>query len=200
MLQFVALRVLRIVTVTFCVVVALLIYTIDAYFYEIGLFQQISLAVSASAFLHLILAVGFNYLWRCLWRRCPTLNDRVFPDWNGTWDVKINWQWEGNEGTVPAKAKIKQSLLKVSISLQSERSYSETLAVVPKKHPESARPQLHYLYEANPSAGYQDDNPAHIGAAILKPDIDQKDTLRGNYFTDRATSGHFVMTRKSATD
>lgn len=59
------------------------------------------------------------------------------------------------------------------------------------------RPHLHYLYEANPLTGYKDDNPAHIGAAILKPDLSSRDVFRGNYFTDSATSGHFVMTRRS---
>ncbi len=137
----------------------------------------------------------FNYGWRRLWRWFPALNDYLFPDWNGTWDVEIHWQWEEKDGTVSAKAEVKQSLLKLSINLQSERSYSETLSVVPKKHPESSRPHLHYLYEAKPTQGYQDDNPQHTGAAILRPDLDNNDVLRGNYFTDRSTSGHYVMTR-----
>ena len=183
----------------FCVAVVVLIDVAQTHLRELGLYQQLSLVIPASAVLNVILVLAFNHLWRGLWRCIPALNDYLFPDWNGTWEVAIHWQWEGQSGTVQAEAEIKQSLLKVSISLQSQRSYSETLSVVPKKHPESARPHLHYLYEAKPTAGYQDDNPAHTGAAILKPDLNNNDILRGNYFTDRATFGHYVMTRQGAT-
>lgn len=199
MLQLVARRAFGIVAVAFCVVVVISIDVVDTHFHELGLYRQLSLVLSASAVLNVILGVVFSYFWRWLWRRIPALNDLLFPDWNGTWDVEIHWQWEEQSGTVQAEAEIKQSLLKLSISLQSERSDSETLSVVPKKHPESARPLLHYLYEAKPTAGYQHDNPAHTGAAVLKPDLNSKDILRGNYFTDRATFGHYVMTRRDAT-
>ena len=194
MLGLVGRRAFGAVAVVFCLAVVLGIYVVNAHFHELGIVRQISLVLSASTVLNILLAVLFNYGWRHLWRWFPALNDHLFPDWNGTWDVEIHWQWEGRAGTVSAQAEVKQSLLKLSINLQSERSDSETLSV-PKKHPESARPHLHYLYEARPTQGYQDDNPAHMGAAIFKPDLNNNDVLRGNYFTDRSSSGHYVMTR-----
>ena len=147
----------------------------------------------------------FGAVWRGLWRCIPALNDYLFPDWNGNWDVEVYWHREAKrgtaeaEGTVEADAEIKQSLVKVSITLQSKQSLSETRYVVPKKHSESDRPELHYVYRAEPTARHQHDNPAHYGAAILKPDLGNNDILRGNYFTDRATSGEIVMTRRNAT-
>lgn len=195
MLQLVGLRAFGTVAVFFGFAVVVGIYLVNARLEELGIVRQISLVLSASTALNVLLAVAFNHGWRRLWRWFPALNDHLFPDWNGTWDVEIHWQWEGKDGTVSAKAEVKQSLLKLSINLQSERSYSETLSVVPKKHPESSRPYLHYLYEAKPTQGYQNDNPEHTGAAILRPDLDNNDVLRGNYFTDRSTSGHYVMTR-----
>lgn len=199
MLQLVVLPVFGIVAVAFCATVVLGIYIVHSCFEEIGLLQQLSLILSASAVLNVILGWAFNRSWTELWRKIPALNDLLFPDWNGTWDVQIHWQRGEMAGTVQAEAQIKQSLLKLSITLQSKQAESETLSVVPKKHPESGRPHLHYLYEAKPRAGCQNDNPAHIGAAILKPDLDNRDILRGNYFTDRATSGHYIMTRRGAT-
>lgn len=196
MLQLVGRRAFGAVAVAFCLAVVLFIYVVDTYFRDIGLARQLSFVLSASTILNVVLALAFNYGWRWLWRWIPALNDLLFPDWNGTWDVEIHWQWEGKQGTVAAEAEIKQSLLKLSIGLQSERSDSETLSVVPRKHSESARPHLHYLYDAKPTAGYQDDNPAHTGAAILKPDLASNDILRGNYFTDRASSGYYIMTRR----
>lgn len=198
MLQLVGLRAFGTVAVLFGLAVVVGIHLVNAHLQELGIVRQISLVLSASTLLNLLVAVAFNYGWRRLWRRFPALNDHLFPDWNGTWDVEIHWQWEEKEGTVCGKAEVKQTLLKVSVNLQSERSYSETLSVVPKKHPESARPYLHYLYEAKPTQGYQNDNPAHMGAAILGPDLNNNDVLRGNYFTDRSTSGHYVMTRASS--
>lgn len=186
------------VAVVFCITVVLCIYGVGAWFSDLGLGGQIRLILAASAVFDLLLVVVFTYGWRLLWRCIPALNNLLFPDWNGTWDVEINWQWNEKTGTVCAKAKVKQSLLKLSISLQSERTYSETRAVVPKKHTDSGRPELHYLYDARPTGGYQDDNPAHSGAATLMPDLDNNDVLRGNYFTDRSSKGHYVMTRTSS--
>ena len=206
MLQLVALRAFATVAILFCLAVVVLIEVIQAYFVELGLYQQIGLILTAATVLNIVLVAVFNYVWRFIWRCIPALNNHLFPDWNGTWDVKIHWQRVGRngtveaEGTVQAEAEIKQNLLKVSITLQSEKSRSETLSVVPKKHPESSRPELHYLYRAEPTAGYQHDNPAHDGAAILKPDLDSNDFLKGNYFTSRATLGHYEMTRPRATD
>ena len=197
MLQLVAMRAIVVVAVVYAAALVLFIFVVDTYFHELDLIARLGFAFSASTILNVLLAFVFKYAWRSLWRCMPALNDLLFPDWNGTWDVEIHWQWGPKNGTVKAEAEIRQSLLKLSINLQSDRSDSETLSVVPKKHPESARPHLHYLYEATPTAGYEDDNPSHIGAAILRPDLSNNNVLRGNYFTDRATAGHYVMTRRS---
>ena len=193
MLQLVGVRAFVAVAVVFGLAVVVGIYMVDAQCQELGIGRQISLVLTGATAFNVILGMAFRYGWRCLWRRFPSLNDRLFPDWNGTWDVEIHSQWK--EEPVYAKAEIKQDLLKVSISLQAERSDSDTLSVVPKKHPESSRPHLHYLYEARPTQGYQDDDLPHMGAAILRPDLNNNDVLRGSYFTNRPTSGHYVMTR-----
>ena len=197
MLQLVIIRGMIVVAVAFTATLIIFNFVVDTYFRDLDLFDQLKIVFSASTALNVLLVLLFKCAWRPLWRWMPVLNDLLFPDLNGIWDVEIHWQWEGKNGTVNARAEIKQSLLRLSIHLQSERSDSETLSVVPKKHPESARPHLHYLYEAHPTAGYEDDNPSHFGAAILKPDLADRNVLRGNYFTDRATSGHYVMTRPS---
>ena len=114
---------------------------------------------------------------------------------NGVWEVKINWQWQNKTGTVDAEAHVTQTMFKLSIDMQSARTRSHTASVVMNKPSFSSAPTLYYLYDAEPTAGYEDDNPAHHGAAILRFDIGNENKLQGNYFTDRSSRGHFVMRR-----
>ena len=150
---------------------------------------------SASAVLDVALALVFNKWWRLLWRTFPSLNRVVYPDLDGNWDVTIHWQWGEQMGVVKANAEIKQTLLHMSISLHSDLSDSVTLSVVPKRDPESGRPSLHYLYRNETIQGAGPDIPPHNGAAILQLDLNDNNVLKGNYFTDRATKGHYVMRR-----
>lgn len=82
------------VAVVFCITVVLCIYGVGAWFSDLGLGGQIRLILAASAVFDLLLVVVFTYGWRLLWRCIPALNNLLFPDWNGTWDVEINWQWK----------------------------------------------------------------------------------------------------------
>lgn len=194
-LQIALKRVLGFVAVGFAVVAAILGLLMHKFMPEMSIWGQLRLIVAVSTTLHVLLALP--QVWRRVWRLVPILNEILFPDLNGTWDVAIHWQRADAEDTVPATAVFKQSLFKLSIELTSDRTHSETLCVVPKKDPESDRPRLLYLYRATPIAGFQENNPPHQGAATLIIEPGDRDKLQGNYFTDRASKGHFVMTRQT---
>ncbi|WP_244516230.1 hypothetical protein [Halomonas daqiaonensis] len=152
-------------------------------------------ALKGVAILNLVLlgiAIGG---WRAVWQWIPKLNDWVFPDLNGKWTVDIYWNWGNKSGEKIATAFIKQSLLKLSIELSSDESESETLMVTPHKDAQSSRPGLYYIYRNVSTAGAVKKQDPHIGAAILKVSQESNDVLRGNYFTDRSTNGHYTMRR-----
>lgn len=134
--------------------------------------------------------------WRRLWLSFPALNRWVYPDLNGKWKVSIYWKRGNENGTKMASAHIKQDFFRFSMQLVSDESESETLMVKPQKDPESARPILYYIYRNESAQGVQFPQPPHKGAAILKLDINDYNLLKGNYFTDRATSGHFELQRE----
>ena len=195
MLQLAGRRAFYLVAVAFGLGVVFSIWLVGRRGEALGLAEQLSLVFTASTVLNVVLALAVSWGWRRLWWCFPRLNEFFFPDLEGTWEVDIHWQWDDRQGDVRAQAEIRQTLLRLSISLESPRSVSRTLSVVPKRDPESGLPELHYLYSAEPTQGYEDDNPPHKGAAILRLGLQGRDVLKVNYFTDRASRGHFEMRR-----
>ena len=65
--------------------------------------------------------------------------------------------------------------------------------VTPRQDPESQRPILFYIYRNEARQGIASPLPPHKGAAILKVNPSDPNRLEGNYFTDRATKGHYVF-------
>ena len=104
----------------------------------------------------------------------------------------------GKTGHTEATAHITQhSAAEYGRSISKVRSPNTSLFV--QKDPESGRPVLHYLYNNEPKQGIAGDHQRHVGAATLKVGINNDDELTGNYFTDRATKGHYTMLRSAAT-
>jgi hypothetical protein len=119
----------------------------------------------------------------------------VFPDLNGEWTMTIHWQGTEKYGIVPARAHIKQDLLRISMEVFSHDSDSETLTVQPKRDPESGRPILYYVYRVIPKNVGNNGGGSYEGAAILKLANSGSDQWSGNYFTSRQTLGHFELSR-----
>ena len=135
--------------------------------------------------------------WRKLWCWIPYLNRWFFPDLNGQWKAKIDWVRDGKFGHADAQVFIKQSFFKIAIEVISPNSDSETLAVIAKRDTESGRPMLHYIYMVTPKQISPAASSAYHGAALLKVDLAKNNLLSGNYFTNRASSGHFLFERFS---
>lgn len=160
-------------------------------------FSTFGVAVKGAAALNLALFVVAAFAWKWIWKRIPKLNDWIFPDLNGYWDVEINWHWGEKSGNKPAVAHIKQSLLDFSIELESDESESETLVVVPYKHSKSARPGLYYIYRSDGKVDAAKKQDPHTGAALLKLSMESNDYMHGNYFTNRSTNGQYTLRRRT---
>lgn len=133
------------------------------------------------------------FSWRFIWKKIPKLNDWLFPDINGTWNVEIHWNWKQNNGKIKSGLKkgeviIKQNFLTLSMELSTDESESETLVIQPKKNPTSGNISFYYIYRNTPKGNKLKLKP-HIGTAILKVNAKNNAILEGNYFTDRDTKG-----------
>lgn len=162
-----------------------------------SLFGNISVALKGAFAINLFLAFIVFYGWRKLWAMFPTLNTLIFPDLNGRWIMTINWHWADKSGVVEANAFIKQSFTKISMEVESPGSDSETLLAIPKKDPESGRPILYYIYRTAPKKINGNRSTPYEGAAILKLDHVNSDCLKGNYFTNNSSHGHYELNKKA---
>jgi len=176
--------------------VTLLIFVMFFCGVEVTLQQALRTVVGGAVLLEIVLFVLSSFLWRKIWNRFPILNDWVFPDLNGVWDMDITYLWDGTEGSTKAIANIKQSLFSVSMEVHSESSDSETLVVKTIKDVNSARPVLYYFYRIVPKGSKDSTGSGYEGASILKLYGHEGNVLRGNYFTSRKSQGHFSLTRK----
>ena len=155
------------------------------------------MALRGGAVLNVALLFVLHFGWRGIWRWVPKLNDWVFPDLNGEWDVRIHWIWKGTSGIATGHAVVKQTLLTFSMELKTARSESETLLAKPKKNAESGRPLIYYIYRNTPKLTTATSEPPHEGAAVLRVGLDSHGLLSGNYFTDRETKGHLELTKRA---
>jgi len=156
------------------------------------LIEQIIFSAKGAAGLNLLLFLFFTFGWRKLWEKLPILNKLIFPDLNGTWDMTINWEWDGNSGEANATAIIKQNFLSISMEVESDQSDSESLLAKAKKDPESGRPILYYIYRNTPKDAKK---PPYLGTAVLKLGLINPEALEGNYYTDRNSFGRYHLNK-----
>ena len=161
-------------------------------------YSSIKAALAGSGALGLLLYFFFAYAWRGVWRLVTQLNSTVFPNLNGKWDMRIEWNRGEESGVAEATATIRQDLLKISMEVHSKHSDSETLLAQPKKDAESGKPILYYVYRVIPKQIAGKDDPPYDGAAVLKLSPTDQVGLQGNYFTNAKTRGHFRLTRSAA--
>ncbi|ARB31267.1 hypothetical protein HX787_28335 [Pseudomonas tolaasii] len=176
--------------------VTLLVFILFLCGVEVTLQQALRVVGGGAVVLEVSLFVLGSFLWRKLWGLFPVLNDWVFPDLNGMWDMDIAYVWDGTEGSAKAVATIKQSLFSVSMEVHSESSDSETLAVKTIKDINSARPVLYYFYRVVPKVSKGVVGSGYEGASILKLYGHEGDILRGNYFTSNNSQGRFSLAKR----
>lgn len=185
----------KIITVLASIYAALMVLVFT--FSQIEDIQEKTLmAFRYAALFELVLLAIFMFGWRFIWKFFPKLNDILFPDINGTWNVEIHWSWNNKTGIKKGKLYIKQDFIKINMELITDESESETLTVQPKKNPESGRLHLFYIYRNIPKNSEHKIQP-HIGTAILKSDPEKSSLLEGNYFTDRNTKGVFKLLNRA---
>ncbi|WP_455809756.1 Cap15 family cyclic dinucleotide receptor domain-containing protein [Pseudomonas koreensis] len=162
---------------------------------ELSASDALKVVLGGAGALEVSLLVLAHFFWRKLWAKIPKLNEILFPDLNGDWNMNITWNSNGENGTVAAIATIKQSLISVSMEVRSKGSDSETIVVKTSKDSISGRPLIYYFYRVIPKNIDTDASLPYEGASTLKLFTEEGGILRGNYFTSRNTKGHFELTR-----
>ena len=162
--------------------------------------DKVLVAIRYGALFEILLVGFFLFAWKAIWKTFPKLNDLLFPDINGQWDVEIHYKRKGVNNIKKAKGYIKQSFIQLSMEVITNESESETLTVQPQKDAISGRLHLFYIYrntpnEANESEKYK--RVPSIGTAILKSDPSKNFLFEGNYFTDINTKGTFRVLKKA---
>ncbi|WP_324029153.1 hypothetical protein GC087_19945 [Pantoea sp. JZ2] len=190
------LRVIGVLAVAYCVCVIGIYEILIKYKFEHDQ-ELLSMALSGGALLNIIVLVFVYWGWRKIWSILPCLNSWLFPDLNGEWDMTIHYRNGVKNGEVKAKAIIKQNWLSMSMEVLSQDSDSQTLAMVPKKDPESGRAQLFYFYRVTPNKISIGTREAYEGSANLKFFEAGEFQLSGNYYTSAATDGYFKLEKPS---
>lgn len=187
-------KVISFIAVAYAVICCLILLAM--YDENMDFSSAVSIATGGSLLLNALLLSLFYFGWRWLWKALPVLNDLLFPDLNGTWDMVVHWEWGDKKGTSRAYATIKQTFLKIGMDVEAEGSDSQTLVAKPKKDEETGRAVLYYVFLTTPKhkANFDEEAP-YRGTAILKLSLKGKRILNGNYFTSRKTVGHYEMTR-----
>lgn len=190
-------KVISLIAVVYAIICCLILWILwVAFDKNITFSSAISIATGGSLLLNALLLSLFYFGWRRIWKALPILNELLFPDLNGTWDMVIHWEWGNKKGTSRANATIKQSFLKIGMDVEAEGSDSQTLVAKPKKDEETGRAVLYYVFLTTPKhkANFDEEAP-YRGTAILKLSLKGKRMLNGNYFTSRKSVGHYELTR-----
>ena len=187
-------KIIGILSALYAVLLSLVFFFTDSS----DVIENIITTVKYATAYEILILFTLMFWWRGIWKIFPSLNNLIFPDINGIWNVEIHWQWGDKAGVKEGKVHIKQDFLNLSMEFLTDESESETLIVKPKKDPTSGRFQIYYVYRNFPKHHDGNSSAPHTGAAILKFDPVNTSILEGNYFTDRNTKGMFKLTKKNS--
>ncbi len=166
---------------------------------------QVPRAINMVVLVVVVLAgLVVRLLWRSLWRLVPALNRWVFPDLNGTWRGELQSTWvdpDTGTGRGPVQATVTVTLgwFDVSVRMQTKKMQSFSNRVFLERQRGTNIFRLWYGYRHEPVSASRPGNPPHDGMAYLEYDVAEPDRLRGQYYTNRHTSGDFKLERATTT-
>ena len=144
-----------------------------------------------------LLGLAFEFL---LWRQ-PWLHWFVKrPDLRGTWRVELQSDWtEEDILTIDCYMGVSQTLSSLHMHLMTSESESWFIAERILRSPSGTGYQLAGVYTNKPQMHLRGDrSEMHQGALILRTHGPENhpDTLTGEYWTDRKTTGHITCTER----
>ncbi len=140
--------------------------------------------------------VVFNFIFtKWLWR-LPFLQGWLvpFPDLEGTWKGNLQTTWKDPKThsvpqSIPLILVIKQSFDSVSCVMFTNESTSYSTVASFTEDDDSGIKKLNYNYSNRPKVIIRDKSIIHDGAAILTIISKPRKMLKGEYWTNRKTTG-----------
>lgn len=103
--------------------------------------------------------------------------------------AKIEYVYEGKKQVKKAKVSIYQDLFSVRVVMQSNESFSKS--IIANVYKEQEVWYLTYTYINEPSQKNRDKSKIHYGTCKLN--LDNLENIKGEYFTDRLSSGDISL-------
>jgi hypothetical protein len=156
-----------------------------------------------------ILAIGARSMEKLLWRQ-PWLHGWFVhrPDLRGTWKVQLQSDWVNPEtgtpvGPITCYMGVEQTLSNLQMHLMTPESESWFVAHSIRPSPSETGFQIVGVYTNKPHVYLRSASSAmHIGAVIIDTHGGSSlrpETLTGEYWTDRKTTGRMTFTNRSET-
>ena len=125
-----------------------------------------------------------------------------FPNLQGTWQGTLQSTWvHPDTGRTPPPIPfilvIKQTFSSISCVLYTEESSSYSSAALLSEEDDSGIKRLSYVYTNTPELTARGRSPIHDGAAILRIITNPERQLRGEYWTNRKTTGEMELTYRT---
>lgn len=158
--------------------------------------KRLPQVVTVYAFLYLIFT---KWAWRWRFFRGWLV---PLPDLQGTWkgEIRSTWQDPQRGSTpplIPATLVVRQSFDAIRCALYTEESESQSNAALLTKEAETRAVRLSFNYTNRPRASVRDRSAIHNGAAMLRVLNKDPRELRGEYWTDRRTTGEMTFVFRS---
>lgn len=180
------------------IIIAVLVAVSLAYFFNAALvYVNIQLpwwveSPSILGFYGLIYLLYDKYLWKIKWiQRIEWIKT---PNISGTWDAEIRTSHNGFSNCVSAIVIIRQSAFRISISLETDTSRSNSVQAALLKTEKVSEYELTYNYINHPKADSVKTLNIHLGTAHLHISDNFK-RMDGDYYTnrDRENFGRIIL-------
>ena len=157
--------------------------------------QLPSTAAKLTGAIPVVLVGLFALLDTVLWRSFPIKYlVRGRPRITGTWKGALTPADESGL-EIPTFLDIRQTLTDISVKLVTKESQSRSVSV--PGEPRFREFCLYYNYENIPGPAVRDRSPIHFGGVSMDVSGLEPNSLVGNYWTDRRTTGTFRVTKIS---
>lgn len=136
-------------------------------------------AISYSSTLSLIISSLYS---KCFWKYNPF---EKTPRLCNKYTAKLEYVYEGKKQMKKVNVNIHQDLFSIRVIMQSNESFSKS--VIANVYKEQEVWYLTYTYINEPSQKNRDRSKIHYGTCKLN--LDDLENIKGEYFTDRHSSG-----------
>jgi hypothetical protein len=180
-------------------IIAVIVFAVSYLFSEkpLHIFQYIIHSLSTSVSVIVVIAFLFDrYFWKLAVFKGWFV---LIPNLNGKWKGSISSEWINPDIKEKAKPRetslsIKQSLSNISCIMNTKEMKSNSITSDFRIDTNNQILELSYIYRSEPNANVRERSQIHYGAIVF--DILELKKLKGNYWSDRKTTGTIELKKE----